>query len=427
MTRRVAARVVAMVGLLLVAVPALAQEGPSVLVARVAGPITPVVADELADALAQAESGGAGMLLVELDTPGGLDTSMRQIVQSFLNSPLPVVVYVSPSGARAASAGAIVTQAAHVAAMAPGTTIGAATPVDPQGAEVTDKIINDAASYAIAIAQQRGRDAEFAEEMVRRGTSITDTEALERGVVDLVAASRTDLLEQLDGQVVEVNDTDVVLDTAGAVVEEHEIGFFRGLLSWLADPTLAFLFLSIGTLAILYELSTPGTGLGGAVGVVLLVLALFSLSVLPVNLAGAALVLLGIGLLVAELFVPGIGVLAVGGGIALVMGGIFLFEGSLGVSPWVLVPAAAVLAVAAIVAGRVGLRARRLPVVSGSESYLGRTLTIRSARGNRGWAHFEGAWWTVESRGAPLHVGTAARVVGVDGLNLVVEPEESSS
>jgi membrane-bound serine protease (ClpP class) len=159
----------------------------------------------------------------------------------------------------------------------------------------------------------------------------------------------------------------------------------------------------------------------------LLVLALFSLSVLPVNLAGAALVLLGIGLLVAELFVPGIGVLAVGGGIALVIGGIFLFEGSLGVTPWVLVPAAAVLVVAAIVAGRVGLRARRLPVVSGSESYLGRTLTIRSARGNRGWAHFEGAWWTVESRGAPLHVGTAARVVGVDGLNLVVEPEESSS
>ncbi|HEV3495016.1 MAG TPA: nodulation protein NfeD, partial [Actinomycetes bacterium] len=239
------------VGWLLAWPAAAAAQAPSVLVTRVTGPITPVVADQLASGVQEAERGGHQALLVELDTPGGLDSSMREISQAFLNAPVPVVVYVTPSGARAASAGAIITFSAHVAAMAPGTTIGAATPVDLQGGEISDKVVNDAAAFAEAVAAERGRSTEFAVDTVRKGRAVTADQAVRLDAVDLVAADRASLLEQIDGRRVELAPgTTVTLQTAGADLVEHRLSWTRSLLGWLADPNLAFLFLSIGTLAV---------------------------------------------------------------------------------------------------------------------------------------------------------------------------------
>lgn len=394
------------------------------LLAELSDAITPVTADYLVDAVEEAESGDYQLLLVELDTPGGLDLSMRQIVQAFLGAEVPVVVYVAPQGARAASAGTMITMAAHVAAMAPGTTIGAATPVDLGGGEITDKVINDAAAYAVSIAERRGRNAEFADAAVREGRSVTASRAAEEGVVDLLAASRNELLEALDGRTVDLGERTVTLSTAGAVVERFEMGWSRELLGRIADPNLAFIFLSLGTLAIIYEVANPGMGLGGIVGVILLILAFFSLSVLPVDLVGVALVVLAAGLFIAELFVPGVGVMAAGGVIALLLAGLFLFEGGIRVSLGVLLPTVTVVGVGALLAGRLAWRSRSAPVAIGSEAMLGKTALVRVANGPTGSAFLDGAWWTVRSMSKPLVPGARVRVVGREGLELLVEPEE---
>lgn len=411
-------------GLVTLPAAAVAQQ-PTVLRARVEGPITPVVADHLVDGVRRAEGERHAAFLVEMDTPGGLDTSMREIVQSFLDARVPVIVYVSPSGARAASAGSIITSAAHVAAMSPGTTIGAATPVNAEtGETASDKVINDAAAYAEAVAAQRGRNTAFAIDTVRQGRAATDQEALRLGVVDLVVPDRAALLAQADGRTVTLGDgTRVRVSTAGATTVEHEPGFLRSLLQVLADPNLAFLFLSIGTLALIYELATPGMGLGGVIGVVMLVLGFFALSVLPVNIAGLLLLALAAGLFVAEVFAPGVGVFAGGGVIALIFAGLFLFERGFEVNPMVVWPTAVVIGAGVVVAGRLAWRARRGRAVSGPESFRGREAVLRSASGASGQVLFEGAWWTVRSREAgPLRAGQLVRVLGLDGLTLVVEP-----
>lgn len=398
-----------------------------VLVVRVDGPITPVVAGYITDAVGQAEDRGAQALLLELDTPGGLDTSMRDIVQTLLAAKVPVVVYVTPPGARAASAGALITFAAHVAAMAPGTTIGAATPVDAQtGQKASDKVINDAAAFAESVAAQRGRDTGFAIDTVRQGRAVPATEALRLGAVDLIASDRVALLKSLDGRTVTLADTSTVtLRTADAAVSEYEPGWARRLLGVLADPTLAFLFLSLGTLAVVYELAAPGHGFSGAVGVILLILGFFALSVLPVSVAGLALLALAAGLFAAELFAPGIGVFAAGGAIALVLAGVFLFEGTMEVNPAVLVPTAAVVAIGSVIAGRLAWRARRSPPVSGTGTLIGATAPVVCGPGGQTDVHVQGAWWTAESAdGSPMGPGQRVRVVGVDGLRLIVEPAD---
>lgn len=397
--------------------PATAQENNVTLV-EVEGPITPVVADYIEGAAQAAEADGSQALVVTLDTPGGLDISMRDIVQAFLNADVPVIVYVSPEGARAASAGTFITMAAHVAAMAPATSIGAATPVDLQGGEITDKIINDAAAFAVSVAERRNRDVEFAEQAVREGRSITAREAVEAGVVDLIADDLDDLLIQVDGM--EISSLGVVLTTDGASVTRREMGLFRSVLGRLADPNLAFIFLSIGTLAIIYEAANPGLGFSGIAGVILLVLAFFALSVLPVRGAGIALFILAVGLFVAELFVPGIGVLGAGGTIALLLSGLFLFEGDVRVNPAVLWPSAVVLGGASIIAGRAALKARREPPTSGPEAMIGKMVTI-TQMGNRTSAFLDGAWWEVKGRGSDLKAGAVAKVVAIEGIGLVVE------
>ena len=362
------------------------------------------------------------MLVVTLDTPGGLDTSTRDIVQTFLNSPVPVVVYVEPEGARAASAGTYITMAAHVAAMAPATSIGAATPVDLQGGEITDKIINDSAAFATSVAERRGRNVEFAESAVREGTSITASQALENGVVDVMADDLEDLLSAIDGMTVDVLGEELTLATAGEVPEVYEMSALRRILARIADPNLAILFLSIGTLAVIYEAANPGLGFAGVAGVILLLIGFFALSVLPVAATGLALLVLAIALFIGEIFVPGVGVMAAGGTIALLLASVFLFEGELQVSPPVLWPTALVMGVATTIAGRAALKARLQPSTTGASTLIGKAGTVVNVEGVSGSVFLDGAWWTVRSSAGELETGEEARVVGLEGLELIVEP-----
>lgn len=404
-----------------------AAQTPSVRLVEVDGPITPVVAAHLAEAVDDAAT-AAVPLVVSLDTPGGLDTSMRDIVQSFLNASTPVIVYVEPEGARAASAGTFIAMSAHVAAMAPATSIGAATPVDLEAGETaSDKIINDAVAFAVSVAERRGRDVEFAEDSVRDGASITATEALERGVVDLIAADLADLLGSVDGMLVDVGGTEVTLRTAGAIVERVEMSTFRRVLAQIADPNLALLFISIGTLAVVYEAANPGMGFAGIAGVILLLLGFFALSVLPVATAGVALLILAMALFVGEIFVPGVGVLAAGGTIALILAGIFLFDGPVGVSMPVLWPTALVVGLGSAYAGRLALTARRHPAITGVSTLVGREVTV-VGDATTGWSTFlDGTWWSVDPTGGRLIDGAIGTVTAVEHLRLKVEPREDSN
>jgi membrane-bound serine protease (ClpP class) len=405
--------------------PALGQAS-SIIAVTVDGVITPVIADHVREVLDRAEREGHQALLVQLDTPGGLDTSMRDIIQSFLNARVPVVVYVSPQGARAASAGALITLASHVAAMAPGTSIGAATPISGEGGEdLAQKVINDAASYAESIAEERGRDVDFAIDAVREGKSIAANEALETGVIEVIARDRAELLAELDVRTVELApERTVTLRTLGSEVVEVELGFARSVLQWLADPNIAFLFISIGTLAIIYELANPGIGAGGITGAILLLLAFTALSVLPVNAAGVILLVLAGALFVAELFVPGIGVFAAGGTVALVLGGLFLFRGPIGVDPAALWPVAILVGGGALGLGRVAWRTRALVGVSGTEAILGARGVVREIEGEDAQVFLQGSWWGARSRSGSLRPGQEVRVVEMDGLRLIVEPEQ---
>jgi membrane-bound serine protease (ClpP class) len=403
---------------------------PRVLVTTLSDTIGPVTADHLRDGVGRAERGGHGAYIVLLDTPGGLDTSTRRIVQRFLDADVPVVVYVSPRGARAASAGAFITYAAHVAAMAPGTAIGAATPVGLEGGDVEQKVINDAAALAESIARARDRDIDFAVDMVREARSASAAEALEIGAVDVVASSLEELLEHLDGTQVELRGgRTVTLEVAGAAVETHDMGLFRRILQVLADPNLAFLFLSLGTLGIIYELASPGAGAGGVIGVILIVLAMFSLAVLPVDVTGLLFLALAVALFVGELFAPGIGVFAFLGAGSLVLSGLFLFddEPGLDVSLAVILPTALVMGLATVLAGRLVWRARQEPPsTTGAGPLLGRTVVIRRVDGDEASVVVDGSWWRVRT-GVSVAVGDVLRVVDVDGLTLVAEPEGSTT
>lgn len=403
-----------------------AGQTPTVLVTRIEGIITPVIADHAGDAVAAAAERGSQALLVELDTPGGLDPAMRDIIRDILGSRVPVIVYVEPSGARAASAGAIITMAAHVASMAPGTTIGAATPVNAQtGEPAGDKIINDFAAYARSIAGLRERDQQFADDAVRQGKAITAEQALDLGVIDLMAASRAELLQVIDGRTVTLTDgTTVTLATADATTVNFDISGPRRLMQIFADPNLAFLFLSIGTLAVIYELASPGMGLGGVIGVILLILGFVGLSVLPVNIAGLALLALAAGLFLAEVLTPGVGVFAAGGAISLALAGLLLFEGPARVNPAVFLPTAILVGAGAVAAGRIAWRARSKPPISGTAALTGRRTTVSTSQGNTGAALVDGAWWNLRA-GTPLTAGQIVRVTGADGLTLLVEPDDT--
>jgi membrane-bound serine protease (ClpP class) len=413
--------------------PAVAADGTGrVLVTSVEGPITPVIADHLDDGVDRAERDGFAAFVVRLDTPGGLDTSMRRIIRRFLAAEVPVVVFVGPPGARAASAGALITLAANVAVMAPGTAIGASTPVDVSGGDVGRKAVNDAAALAASVARARGRNEAVARAFVTEARSLPAEEALRAGVVDAVAPSLEAALRAADGRSVRVSTAgrEVVLRTAGAPVEEYRMGLVRRVLQRLADPNLAVLFLSLGVLALLGELASPGIGVSGVTGVILLLLGLAALSVLPVNVAGVLLLLVAVALFVAELLAPGVGLAALGGSVALVLGAIFLADDIPGreLRLAVVVPVAVLVGGGVVVAGRFAARSRRTPSsLTGTARFVGREVVVGRADDRRGQALVEGTWWRLRSTGAPLAEGEVVRVVAVEGLELVVEPAASSS
>ena len=405
-----------------------AAERPRVLATRIEDSITPVIADQVHDGLERAVDGSYNAYVIELDTPGGLVDAMRDIVGDILASPLPVIVYVSPEGARAGSAGAIITLASHVAVMAPGTTIGAATPVGLGGEDLSAKIVNDATAQAAALARLRDRDVDLAVSMVREGEAVTVEEAVDAGLVDAQATTLADALLVADGRVVTVSgQREVTVRTADAEVERYDLGLLREILQFLADPNVAFLLLMVGMLGLIFEMTSPGVGIGGTIGALALLLALFSLSVLPVDAAGLLLLGAAIALFIAEVLVPGFGGFAAVGGVALVLSALFLFDDAEGVSVdlWAAVPLAVLVLVAAVVVGRLARRTRHEPSRStGTDVFTGRRLAVRSADGTTGTSYAEGAWWSLRSVGAPLTVGSEVPVVGVDGLVLLVDPDQ---
>jgi len=376
-----------------------------------------------------------------MDTPGGLDTSMRAIIKDILASPVPVAAFVAPSGARAASAGTYILYASHIAAMAPGTNLGAATPVpigggggvpekakDVKGDEgpgaMGRKVVNDASAYIRGLAQLRGRNAEWAERAGRESVRLSADEALKLKVVDLVAADVPELLERLDGRTVEVQGKKVTLATKGAVITLFEPDWRTRFLAVITDPTIAYALLLLGIYALLFEFMNPGLVLPGVAGAIALVIAMYALHLLPVNYAGLALILIGIGFIVAEVFLPAYGSLGVGGGIAFVMGSVMLIDTDV---PGFGIPIALVFGIAAASAAflvgtaRLALKSRRRPVVSGRETLVG---SIGEALGDfegEGWARVQGETWRVKSA-APVKAGERVSVTGLEGLILEVEP-----
>lgn len=422
---------VAAAGLLVAQLPAVAQSSTAKAVAWTAvdGPITPVIRDHLGDTLETAAAEGFSALVIRLNTPGGGLDVTREIANLLLDAPLPTVVYVAPSGSDAGSAGTFITYAAHVAAMAPATTIGAATPVDLEGGEVGDKIVENTVAFGQALAEYRDRDEAFVVDAIRTGRSVTATAALEAGAIDVIAPTIEALLEQIDGWTVTVGTEPVQLATATASLVEFEMTGTRSLLQILANPNIAFIFLSLGTLAILYEIANPGLGLGGVAGVVMLILAMFSLAVLPVNYAGAALLLVAMAMFIAELFAPGVGVGAAGGTAALILGGLFLFQAQsgVGVDLWVLIPAAIVSFGLVVFAGIMVAKTRHQQPRAASDYLLGRTIKVERVDDDSAHARVDGILWRIRHRPAadgsipPLHPGDEVIIVRRDNLDIIVD------
>ncbi len=412
-----------------VAAPA-ADDGtrPRVLAVEFVNDVNPVSQDYLSDAIARGEREGVAAVVIELDTPGGLDSSMRELVQRELAATVPVVVYVSPQGARAASAGVFMAMAADVVAMAPQTTIGSSTPIQLGGEDIGDdarrKVINDAASLMRGLATEHGRNADWAERAVREGANLTAQEALDQGVIELIAPDLPSLLTALDG--LETKPKGFVLQTAGAEVEHVEMSAWKSVLDALVDPNIVVLLLSLGALGLLVELLSPGLFLPGGLGAVSLLLGLYGLQVLPVNGAGIALMLLAAGLLAAEVFVTSYGALAIAGAVSFAAGALILFDpagSDYQVSPWFAIPLAIVLAgFAALTIGK-ALQASRVTPVTGQHELVGQTGVVREALAPRGLVFVHGELWQARSAGVPVEPGAHVRVERVgDDLVLDVAP-----
>jgi len=424
--RRIPGGVAALVLVAGLAVPAAAAV-PPVDDIKIEGAISPVTVRLVETALDRARADGAQALVIELDTPGGLERSMRTIAQRMLNADTPVVVYVAPTGARAASAGVFITMAAHVAAMAPATNIGAAHPVSIGGGggdkESMKKIANDAAAFIRTIALERGRNADWAEKAVRQSVSIGEREAVRLKVVDLVAESVPDLLAKIDGRTVKTARGTVTLATRDAVVKPIEIGFRDRVLNVITDPNVAYVLMMLGMLGLFFELSNPGVVLPGVIGGISLILAFFAFQSLPINYAGLLLILFGIALLVAEIKVVSHGILAMGGIVAMALGSLMLFDApdvGFRISWWVIAPTVGATAGVFLFVVSAGLRALRRRPLLGPLGLIGQTAVARGPIDHEGQVAVQGELWRAVAEGDPVADGTPVRVVGVDGLTLKV-------
>jgi membrane-bound serine protease (ClpP class) len=425
-----------------------ARGGP-VLLAEVTGVIGPPVSHHIENAIGVAAARNAEALILQINTPGGLETSMRDIIEDILASNTPVVGYVAPSGGRAASAGTFILYATHVAAMAPGTNVGAATPVQIQGgqapppddaqdkqgengataptnADALDvKAVNDAAAFIRSLASLRGRNAEWGERAVRQGEAISAAEALELNVIDLTATDIDDLLRQLDGLVVATPAGERTLSTTGRLVERVEPSFVTQMLSILANPNVAFLLMLIGVYGLIYEFATPGSVGPGVLGAVCLVLGLYALNQLPLNYAGLALIVLGIAFMVAEAFTPTFGILGIGGVIAFLIGAAMLIDTDIPeyrLSWFVIIAAAAMTGGFVALAAGFAVRTHRRKVTTGREALIGSRAKVLD------WSGGEGHVWTASERwnavGPPeLSPGSWVRITNVESLKLYVTPE----
>jgi membrane-bound serine protease (ClpP class) len=421
-----------------------AGPGTAILI-RVEGAIGPATSAYVADAIADAEERGARLLIMEMDTPGGLDTSMRAIVKAVLASSVPVVGFVAPSGARAASAGTYILYACHIAAMAPGTNVGAATPVqiggfggrnaleqgspgeDKKGGDdaMTHKLVNDAVAYIQSLAQLRGRNGEWAAKAVRDAASASAAEAVKLGVIDLIATDVRDLLKKIDGRVVEVGGRKVTLKTQKLAVVEVEPGWQSRLLSFVSNPNVAYILMLVGIYGLIYEFSNPGAVLPGTVGVASLVLALYAFQLLPINYAGMALILLGLALMVAEAFMPSFGALGIGGVAAFIVGSLLLVDTrapGFGLSASLIFSLAALSAVLLYFVVDMAMRSHQRPVVTGSEELVGASGRALVAFMGEGSVRLHGEIWSARSE-LPVAAGDQVEVVGREGLVLLVRPK----
>lgn len=430
---------------------------------KLSGPIGPASVDYVARGLQNAAAAQAPLVVLQIDTPGGLDSSTRQIIKDILASPVPVLAWVAPSGARAASAGAYIVYASHIAAMAPGTNLGAATPVQigglpgvprapaptnpvPSGSPgdasskpaeetgvmrsgadaMTRKIVNDSAAYLRSLAQMRGRNVEWADHAVRDGASLSAAEAQTRQVIDYIAADQQALLAQAQGRAVLMGDGHQrAINTGAAGLRVQEPDWRTRMLGWITDPTVAYLLLLLGIYGIYFELTSPGIGLPGVVGSISLLLGMFALQMLPVSFAGAALIVLGFAMLVAEALLPSFGALGIGGVIAFVVGSVMLIDteaSGFGIPMGVIASAAAVNVLFIVVVLRLALKARDRPIVSGSEELPGARGEVLESSAEASWVRVHGERWQAAS-GRPLHTGQRVRVVAREGLVLQVEPE----
>lgn len=430
---------------------------------RVEGAIGPASTDYVVRGMARAVDEGAQLVVLSIDTPGGLDTSMRAIIKAILASPVPVASFVSPGGARAASAGTYILYASHIAAMAPGTNLGAATPVaiggmpgapapEPEPADkdraadkaekpdaeepapaatdtLSKKQINDAAAYIRGLAQMRGRNAEWAEQAVRDAVSLAAAEALKQNVIDYLAVDLKDLLGQLDGKRFNAAGVEVQLRTAGAEVISHAPDWRTRLLAVITNPSVALLLMMIGVYGLFFEFSNPGSGVGGVLGGICLILALYALQLLPVNYAGVALIILGIAFIVAEAFMPSFGVVGFGGVVAFIFGALILIDTDVpgfGIPLPLIVALGVVSGVLIFAITSMALRARRRSLVGGDTELVGSLACVNAVQPSNplgGWVSLQGENWQVLGQ-APLQPGQQVRVLARNGLLLSVTTVE---
>ncbi len=406
-------------------------DSPHVTVLEVKGVVNPVLAEYIKDGIAQAEKNGAKACIIQIDTPGGLDLAMRDICQSILNAKVSVVVYVSPSGARAASAGVFITLSAHVAAMAPNSAIGAAHPVSlgtggeqQMSAEMKDKVVNDAAAYIRGIADTKGRNADWAEKAVRESVSITSAEALNLKVVDIVAPNLNDLLKQVDGRSIKMIDgTSIILQTQSVEIQVYKMSWTVDFLYAIADPTIAYILLSIGSLGIMVEIFSPGLIFPGIIGAISLLMAFYSLGVMSVNWTGVLLIVLAFGLFIAEFFTPGFGLLFGGGIVSFVIGSLILFKGGSPVYQidwWLIAIVIIILGGFVAFAATNVVKTYRRQAATGKEDLIGKDALVKEALTPEGTVLFQGELWNALSESGNIEIGEEVLISRIDGLKLIV-------